>query len=1056
MKRLVIILVLLFSFILNCTTLKAGITESSVQKVKLQLKWMHQFEFAGYYAAIEKGYYKEAGIDLELLLPDSLLNSIESVNSGKADFGIAGSNILLARAQNKKNVVLASIFQHSPFAIIAPQESGIKEASQLKGKTIALESDSVEIIAFLNKSMIFPKPQEIVPLEFDAVQLLNKKTDAISAYITDEPFMLDSIGFKYNILEPRKNGIDFYGDVLFTSEQLINANPELVENFRLASLKGWHYAMDHPYEIIFLIYNKYSQRHSVKHLEYEMKKMIDLIQEEMLEIGYSNPKRWQKIQLAYQSIGLISSDFKIDGLLYKNPNHPYFFPWKLSATFLLILSLISLLTYFFYQNSKSLKKEIKQREKIQSELALSEELYRSILNASPDTITITDLEGNIEFVSPQAKKLFDYNTDEILHQPLLKYIHPADHQRAMKNIHLMFAGNFTGAAEYKGIKSDGQTFYIEVNAEFIRNINGSPEKMIFVTRDVSDRKAAEEKLQQNEERFRQIVEQSQTIIWEVDAEGLLTYISPVVKSEWGYSPEELVGKLHFYDLHPIENQEKFKNAALSVFENKKPFSKLENPIISKNGETVWVETNGVPILDENQNLLGYRGSDNDITVRRKAEMEIREWNTNLEAKVAERTSLLIYSNKKLLNEIEERKRAENEMQIAKNEAEQANLAKSEFLSRMSHELRTPMNSILGFAQLLEMSELNKSQQKGVQLIMKGGKHLLHLINEVLDITKIEAGGLSLSVEPVQTGPVIAEIIESIRPQASQKQVTVSLKDSPTNRLFISSDQQRLKQILINLIDNAVKYNKVGGSVLVETELVSSQDDNSKHIRISVTDTGRGIHPDDTSKLFQPFERIGAEITGAEGSGLGLTVVKKLITAMNGRIGIESTPNEGSRFWIDLPQIEGQMETAGLRYDSLHSEAEVVKGTILYIEDNQPNIDLIEQILTYQRSNIKLVTTMHGMETLKLAIEFKPNLILLDLNLPDIHGSEVIQQLKENPLTKAVPVVIVSADAMPSQLENLKRLGAVQYLTKPLDVLAFLNVIDQFTSESQEIESINKR
>jgi PAS domain S-box-containing protein len=1046
MKRLIFICTCFVIFILNVITLKAGTTENPVQKVKLQLKWMHQFEFAGYYAAIEKGFYKDAGIDVELLLPDSLLNPIESVHSGKADFGITDSGILLARSQNKKMVVLASIFQHSPNVIVVPKESGIKEASQLKGKTIALESDSSEIIAFLNKSKVFPKREEIVPLEFDAVQILNKKADAISAYITDEPYAFDSIGFKYNILEPRHNGIDFYGDILFTSEKLIKTDPELVENFRQASLKGWHYALDHPYELIFLIQTKYSHRHSPEHLKFEMGKMNELIQEELFEIGYSNPVRWQRILGEYQKIGLISKDFTIDGLLYQNQIKPFIIPWKLVSTFLLILSAISLLAYVFYRNSRNLKKEIEDRQKIQAELAKSEALYRSILNASPDAICITDLEGNIEFASPQAEKLFGYNTDQILHQPLVKYIHPDDHQKAMKSIHLMFSGDFTGSAEYRGIKSNGQLFYIESNGEFIRNIDGSPEKMIFVTRDVSDRKMAEEKLQQSEERFRQIVEQSQTVIWEVDANGLYTYVSPMSMNVWGYSPEELAGKKHFYDLHPAKDREEFKNAALGIFAAKQSFSNLENQIITSDGEIIWVETNGIPILDKQNNLLGYRGSDNDITSYKKAEEAVRELNTNLEAKVAERTTMLISSNKKLLSEIEERKRAEQEMQIAKNEAEQANVAKSEFLSRMSHELRTPMNSILGFAQLLEMGELNKSQLKGVQHIMKGGKHLLHLINEVLDITRIEAGRLSLSIEPVQIAPVVSEVIDSIRPQTTEKQVTVKLKPSVTNRLFVSADKQRLQQILINLIGNAIKYNKVGGSVVVESQIIGEEDKTPGRVRISVTDTGIGIHPDSVSKLFKPFERIGAEQSAEEGTGLGLTVVKKLAEAMHCTIGFESVPEQGSTFWIDILQVESQLKTADQWVESESKDQESKKGTILYIEDNQPNIELIEQILIYHRPNIRMETSMNGNEAQKLAMELKPDLLLLDLNLPDIHGSEVIKKLKEDAVTRLIPVVVVSADAMPSQLNNLKQLGAVDYLTKPLDVQAFLNVVDQFIPE----------
>ena len=227
-------------------------SQTALQEVKLQLKWVHQFEFAGYYAAIEKGFYSELGIHVDLLLPDGQMSPVEKVVKGEADFGITSSDILLARSKNKKLVVLSSIFQHSPNALLVSAASGITNPRQLAGKTIALESDSAEIIAFLEQASVFPGIQDIKPLKYDAIQLFNGETDAISSYITDEPFLLDRLGFKYNVLIPMSGGIDFYGDLLFTSEELIAENPELVANFRKASLRGWKYAMDHPFEIVDL------------------------------------------------------------------------------------------------------------------------------------------------------------------------------------------------------------------------------------------------------------------------------------------------------------------------------------------------------------------------------------------------------------------------------------------------------------------------------------------------------------------------------------------------------------------------------------------------------------------------------------------------------------------------------------------------------------------------------------------------------------------------------------------------------------------------------------
>jgi PAS domain S-box-containing protein len=531
---------------------------------------------------------------------------------------------------------------------------------------------------------------------------------------------------------------------------------------------------------------------------------------------------------------------------------------------------------------------------------------------------------------------------------------------------------------------------------------------------------------ESERRFREMAENSRTVIWEVDMDGLYTYVSPVSSVVFGYAPDELVGKAHFYDIHPEDMRQEFKEAGMGMLLNSIPLTNFENPILKKNGSVIWVSTNGVPIFDRHGVAIGYRGADSDITDRKSAELQIMEMNQNLERMVDERTKQLV---------------------LAREEAEKANLAKSEFLSRMSHELRTPMNSILGFSQLLELSELTPTQKRGVSHILKSGHHLLDLINEVLDISRIEAGTISLSLEPVDVHSVIREMLDVVSPSAQEHNILLEYHEPDVQHLHVRSDRQRLKQVLLNLINNAIKYNTNGGIVRLEVDVLEADANGDQPVLISVSDTGMGISESDLPKIFLPFERIGAERTNTEGTGLGLSVVKKLLDVMGGDIQVSSQVGKGSAFTIELPRCMSQMDLAH-RSGEMGSDAHGVEsrpGVVLYVEDNSSNVELVEQILKNSRPDILMVTTKYGSQAMQLARTHHPDLILLDLNLPDIHGSEVLRQLQDESGTHDIPVVVISADAMPKQIETLIKGGAKSYLTKPLGIMAFLKEVDLYVS-----------
>jgi len=415
---------------------------------------------------------------------------------------------------------------------------------------------------------------------------------------------------------------------------------------------------------------------------------------------------------------------------------------------------------------------------------------------------------------------------------------------------------------------------------------------------------------------------------------------------------------------------------------------------------------------------------------------VKQHAAELEQRVEERTLALRAANEQLQQEIAERRRAEEE-------ADRANRAKSDFLSRMSHELRTPLNGILGFAQLLQMESLPADQEESVTHILKAGRHLLGLINEVLDISRIEAGRLQLSLEPVPVGDTLRGAVDLVRPLAAQRDIELVAEVADDHR-HVLADRQRLQQVLLNLLSNAVKYNRTRGAVAV-----SCEERSGGRLRMLVTDTGHGISPDKIERLFTPFDRLGADGAGIEGTGLGLVLSKHLVEVMGGTLDVTSQVGVGSTFAVEFPLTAAPADALKLPAASPTVQAERGEGrmVVLYIEDNVSNLRLVEQVLG-RRPQTTLLSAMQGQLGLDLAREHRPDLILLDLHLPDVPGDEVLRRLREGPQTRGIPVVILSADATPGQVERLLAAGAQAYLTKPLDVRQLLALVDQRMSQKR--------
>lgn len=402
----------------------------------------------------------------------------------------------------------------------------------------------------------------------------------------------------------------------------------------------------------------------------------------------------------------------------------------------------------------------------------------------------------------------------------------------------------------------------------------------------------------------------------------------------------------------------------------------------------------------------------------------------------------------MIRNISERKAAEIELKKARDEAEKANKAKSEFLSRISHELRTPLNNIIGFSSLMEMSNLPQKEIGNAKRIQAAGRHLLDLINDVLDISRIESGKILLTPEPVHLGSLLQEIVELMEPVAKERNISIRSQFDKDTSLYGLTDRQRMRQVLLNLFSNGIKYNRDGGVLTITLKLTGE-----KRALIEVQDTGHGIPSNKMDRLFTPFDRLNAEqlYSSIEGTGLGLALSKKLVDEMNGRLVARSKEGEGSVFSVEITVTESvkHQDTKQLQVQKTETshEEKALKSSfsILYVEDNADNLQLLEEIIEL-RPNVKCISATMGKLGIEMARAHQPDLIILDLNLPDINGEEVLRQLKRNDSTGEIPVYILTADVMGKRREGLISLGALGYLIKPLDVVYFLKLLDKYIDQ----------
>ncbi|MES2948408.1 MAG: PAS domain S-box protein [Pseudomonadota bacterium] len=670
------------------------------------------------------------------------------------------------------------------------------------------------------------------------------------------------------------------------------------------------------------------------------------------------------------------------------------------------------------------------RKQAEAALLKAGALQSAIFNSANFSSIATDAKGVIQIFNVGAERMLGYTAAEVMNK-----ITPADisdpqeviaRAKALSvELGTRIAPGFEALVfkasrgiediyELTYIRKDGSRFPAVVSVTALRDAQDAIIGYLLIGTDNTARKQVEEERKKLDQRLRDqqfytrsLIESNIDALMTTDPFGIITDVNKQMEALTGCTRDELIGapfKSYFTDPERAE-------AAIHRVLSENKVTNYELTACARDGKKTVVSYNATTFYDRDRTLQGVFAAARDVTERKLLDQVLQENNVELKS--------------------------------AKSAAEKANLAKSDFLSSMSHELRTPLNAILGFAQLVETGTPapTPNQKRSIDQILQAGWYLLELINEILDLALIESGKLMLSPEPVALADVMLECQAMVGPQAQKRGVSISFPtfDVP---YFVQADRTRVKQVLINLLSNAIKYNGVEGTVHVTC---APSTITAGHLRICVEDTGNGLPAEKIAQLFQPFNRLGQEANTEEGTGIGLVVCKRLMELMGGVIGVESTVGAGSVFWIELnltlaPRFTEEICTT-VPVVNRHAVPGTKQQSLLYVEDNPANLMLVEEIIE-RRPDIRLLSARDGIRGIELARAALPDVILMDINLPGISGIDALKVLVNDPATAHIPVIALSANAIPRDIELGLQAGFFRYLTKPIKVIEFLDTLDE--------------
>ncbi|MBF0423831.1 MAG: ABC transporter substrate-binding protein, partial [Magnetococcales bacterium] len=977
------------------------------QKVTLQLQWKHQFEFAGFYAALDKGYYRQAGMDVEIQEYEKGMDIQERVVSGQATFGIYYAAIIRGRMEGKPILLLASYMKRSPLVLVTRPD--IYFPGELKGKRVMGEQgelSAANMMQMFKRYGITLEDFIVVPHSFNVDDFASGQVDAMTVFLTNEVYNLQQRKISYNVLDPNSYGTPFYDVNLFTSEQFAAANPETTAAFVRASTRGWYYALEHPEEIVELILRKYNtQNKSREHLLFEAQETRRVMQPGVYPIGAIIPEHIRKIQEVFVETGFAKIVIDPESFIFSADGR-----------------------------KRVQEKTVVEKDGPRISLTQPEEGYliqkgRIFFCADPHWLPFEGIGPQGEYTGIVA----DFITLVAERVGIPFTLFPTRTWQA--SIEAVKKGDCdlltaTGITEERkkflnfSIPYFSFPMVIAVSEEqaFIADMNDVGVRTVGLVRGYAHEELIREKYPQlNIRLVDNVVDGLEHVLngkvfGFADTPATISYA--IHQNQ--FSGLKIGGKL---DIPVRFSLASAKNAPpeLAAILNKVVISFSEQE--KKKLLDKWFSIRNEPSINY---ALVYK----------------------ILAAILGLLAWVLFWNRKLTRFNDSLKKANREVMVARNAAEEANQAKSIFLATMSHEIRTPLNAILGMGEILAETTLTASQSRCVTTLNKSGEALLSLINDILDLSKIEAGQVVLESMTFDLRDFLAATLELFSFSALDKGILLTSEIDKEVPRIVEGDTTRLRQVLLNLIGNAIKFTERGEVIL----RVAPGDD--PKVSFAVIDSGKGIPQERQQDIFQPFTQADSSITRKHGgTGLGLTISQRLVVLMGGEIGLTSVVGHGSTFLFSIPLPRASDEMIPHQSPGRHYPPEEVLAdrgtsnsllTILLAEDTEENRLVVQTYL--QNPSCMVLEAENGREAVRLFQSTPCDLVLMDIQMPEMDGYEATRQIRAWEISKGLPptpIIALTAHAMNEESEKIFAAGCNLHLTKPIRKIKLLAAIESF-------------